>query len=581
MRKITFLAAFLTGFYGLVAQNHFQVQEAPQNTASAVEKLLDRLDAIGTTSGDVNEYFTKNEQRMLNVHFNGLQNLAPVTITQTTTQNIVPGAGIACANAIRFTDNSLYRAFDLVGDHGLTNGLQVESVQFGFDEGVSTPDTFPVYIYVYSIDDVSDFPADYQNMTLEGSAIYEASNVDSETVVDVAVDAVIPPGKAMVVELALIDDGTESNYMRFACNMDGDIASAYIMAPECGAATPTSFTDLGLDNNLILSVLGNDEPGGSGGEPVIFGIENASEQLVSFEVEDTTLEVIGSSPAVEFENAGAVDPNNTDTAYVLDSQGAFYEVDLTNGAYTSLGSIPPAASQSWTGAEFDPTTGILYAVSGDLASTGSLYKIDIDNVSKELIGTNSAHGVISLMINGNGDGFIHDIASDAFYEIDIATGATFYVGDLGFDANFGQGGTWVPGDDDHVYLSAFNSDTFQAEWRQVNIATGMSTLIAPIFLNGELAQIGWSSASGIMLAVGDNELEGFTFYPNPAQDMINLRAENPIDNVKVFNVVGQKVLDVEIGSNHAGFNVSTLNPGVYLMKISSNGETGTYRIIRN
>lgn len=581
MRKIIFVGAFLAGVVGVTAQNVFISQNAPSGH-TAIDNLLDKKEAIGTVSGDINDYFTVSEQRMLNVHFNGLRNLAPVTLSQTSSQNIEAGAGIACANTVRFTDNSLYRVFDLVGDHSITNGLKVNAVQFGFDEGVlSHPDGFPVTVNVYSIDNANDFPGVYNSMTLEGSGEYIATSGDSLTVVDVDVEADIPAGKAMVVELKLVNDGTDTNYMRFGCNMDSQTKPAYIMAAECGANTPTKFTDLGLANALILNVLGDDEPG-SAGESMIFGIENATEQLVSFDVDDTTLNILGNSIATDFENAGGIDPNDQNTAYSMDAQGRLFKIDLTTGVYTSLGTIPPTGSQTWTGGEFNPTSGEFYAVSGDLSSIGSLYKIDIAGLSKTLVGTNSAVGAISLMIDGNGNGYLHDISDDSFYGIDIATGATTYIGPLGFDANFGQGGTWVPGDEGYVYLSAFNSNTFQAEWRRLDVSTGSSTLIAPILLGGNLAQVAWSAAVGApVVGIAELQLEGFNFYPNPAKENISLKADNKIERVEMFNIIGQRVLNVQLDAKSGEVNLSPLAPGMHLMKVTINGQVGTYRVIKN
>lgn len=581
MRKIIFAGAFLAGILGVTAQNIFVNQNAPSGH-TAIDNLLDRKESIGTVSGGINDYFSVSEQRMLNVHFNGLRNLAPVTVTQTTSQNIEAGAGIACASPVRFTDNSLYRVFDLVGDHGINNGLTVNAVQFGFDEGVqSHPEGFPVTVNVYSIDNASDFPGVYNNMTLEGTGEYIATSGDSLTVVDVDVDATIPAGKAMVVELKLVNDGTDTNYMRFGCNMDTQSRPAYIMAADCGANTPTKFTDLGLTNALILNVLGDDEPG-SAGESTIYGIENSSEQLVSFDVDDTTLNILGSSIAIDFENAGGIDPNDQNTAYSMDAQGRLFKIDLTTGVYTSLGTVAPAGGQTWTGGEFDPTSGDFYAVSSDLVSTGSLYKIDLNNVSKTLIGTNSAAGAISLMIDGNGNGYLHDITDDSFYGIDIATGAATYIGPLGFDANYGQGGTWVPGDEGYVYLSAFNNDTFQGEWRRLDVSTGSSTLIAPIVLGGDLAQVAWSAAVGVpVVGIAELELDGFNFYPNPAKENISLKADNKIESVQMYNIIGQRVLDVQLDAKSAEINVSHLTPGIHLMKVTINGQAGTYRVLKN
>ena len=71
------------------------------------------------------------------------------------------------------------------------------------------------------------------------------------------------------------------------------------------------------------------------------------------------------------------------------------------------------------------------------------------------------------------------------------------------------------------------------------------------------------------LSTDDNVLEGFSFYPNPAQDMINLNARTAIENVAVFNLLGQKVLEQKVdGLSAYQLNVSTMSKGTYLMQVT-------------
>lgn len=78
MRKITLSLMCILGSFALMqAQNSLTSSVAPIESATTVESLLERLETIGTVSGSVSDYFTPNEQRALNVHFNGIQNLAP------------------------------------------------------------------------------------------------------------------------------------------------------------------------------------------------------------------------------------------------------------------------------------------------------------------------------------------------------------------------------------------------------------------------------------------------------------------------------------------------------------------------
>ncbi|QAA83177.1 HYR domain-containing protein [Aequorivita sp. H23M31] len=65
----------------------------------------------------------------------------------------------------------------------------------------------------------------------------------------------------MVVELMLVDDGTDTNNMRFGTNNDGFMGESWIKAADCGAPTPTAFAALGLTQDLIVNVLGDGETG--------------------------------------------------------------------------------------------------------------------------------------------------------------------------------------------------------------------------------------------------------------------------------------------------------------------------------
>src|SRR5690606_14390002 len=327
MKKITLLSALLIGSIGFMnAQSSLTGTNPSTQTPVSIESLITRLQNIGTVSGDVNAYFTPQEQRMLNVHFNGIQNIAPVVITQSNSQTIESGAEIACASPTSFRNNNVYRNFDLPGDFGIMNGLEVSAVEFAMGT-ISTPTGFPITANIYSTTPGS-FPGG--TLTLQGTAVYMATNADYETMINLPLSALIPAGEAMVMELVLVDDGTDTNFMRFGCNNAGETGPSYILAPDCGANVPTPLFDLGLSQGFVWNVLGDDEPGGGGGDPaVVFGINNTTASLITFDPADpAAFTTVGASPAAGFENAGAIDPNDDGTAYVLDDGGAFYSVDL-------------------------------------------------------------------------------------------------------------------------------------------------------------------------------------------------------------------------------------------------------------
>ncbi|MEZ4816995.1 MAG: T9SS type A sorting domain-containing protein [Flavobacteriaceae bacterium] len=82
------------------------------------------------------------------------------------------------------------------------------------------------------------------------------------------------------------------------------------------------------------------------------------------------------------------------------------------------------------------------------------------------------------------------------------------------------------------------------------------------------------------LDVTSNTIEGFTFYPNPANDRLNLTSVETIESVALYNILGQKVIDLNVNATNGQVDVSKLSVGAYIMKVTSNGQTGTYKVIK-
>ena len=82
------------------------------------------------------------------------------------------------------------------------------------------------------------------------------------------------------------------------------------------------------------------------------------------------------------------------------------------------------------------------------------------------------------------------------------------------------------------------------------------------------------------LSLADNAIEGFEMFPNPANNELNISASSNIEGVTVFNMIGQRVIEQSIGSTAQSINVSALQTGVYLIQVTADGQTGTYRFVK-
>ena len=69
----------------------------------------------------------------------------------------------------------------------------------------------------------------------------------------------------------------------------------------------------------------------------------------------------------------------------------------------------------------------------------------------------------------------------------------------------------------------------------------------------------------------------FTVYPNPATNVINVTSKSVIKSINVFDLLGKQV----ISSSKKQIDISNLKSGIYIVKINSNTDELTKKIIKN
>jgi len=70
---------------------------------------------------------------------------------------------------------------------------------------------------------------------------------------------------------------------------------------------------------------------------------------------------------------------------------------------------------------------------------------------------------------------------------------------------------------------------------------------------------------GTALSADTFEKASFTIYPNPSNGIVNLSSDSIIENVKIYNTLGQIVVSETSTSNEVSLNVSGLTSGVYIV----------------
>jgi hypothetical protein len=72
-------------------------------------------------------------------------------------------------------------------------------------------------------------------------------------------------------------------------------------------------------------------------------------------------------------------------------------------------------------------------------------------------------------------------------------------------------------------------------------------------------------------------------YPNPAQNLVNIACNQPLQQVSIRNTLGQIVQTFALTNNTSNYHIDTshLDAGIYLLEAKSmNGQTVATKLIK-
>jgi len=504
MRKFTFLGALVALFMlssttAVIAQTYTAQETAELNAAQAneteahvsIDALLQRYNELGSSTLTIKNHFTQAEANRLAHYFQTVNSATPeggniivATAGATETFNVLtgdlfadPSDGVTGGPG---GDCSTTDSGD-PGDYPNCNCITVTTLEAPPGEQVSV--TFTSFRVFGNFDWLAIFdgsgPVTATNTSGSGTNPTSGdpelwnSSVDGDELVD-------------MVNAGSVTFTSTNGSLTFASRFSGVVAT-------CG--WEADITTGG---------------GGGGGGSLAYGVNNATDNFINFD--PTTPDVLNAvapstADGVAFEGGGAVDPSNTDVAYAMNVNGELYEVDVTTGTYTLLGTVNQPGGETVSGLEFNPVDGTLYMLTTDIA-VSTLSTIDIGSVTSTPIGATGMAGGIALAIDGAGNAWSYDLVDDSFYSVDLTTGAATLVGPIGFNANFGQGMTWDP-NTDQIVMTCFNSDSLNGEYRTVDTATGATTFVGTLGATtpGGLNQVAWVGFNSIAPPVTNDECE--------------------------------------------------------------------------
>jgi hypothetical protein len=183
---------------------------------------------------------------------------------------------------------------------------------------------------------------------------------------------------------------------------------------------------------------------------------------------------------------------------------------------------------------------------------------------------------VEILLSDGGAKMIN-FSWDAAAEGDPATSYNWYFGltddavtnlVAGFDGSVEGGGgiTWG------TTLAEGWQTNATYYWKVSSINVSGSTE-SPVF--------SFTTGSADPLGINEFTINSLSISPNPVKDIVTINSPVGFGSIEVFNQLGQLVLKSNsILMNNNRLDLSSLNPGMYLMKINADNKSKTVKIIK-
>lgn len=88
------------------------------------------------------------------------------------------------------------------------------------------------------------------------------------------------------------------------------------------------------------------------------------------------------------------------------------------------------------------------------------------------------------------------------------------------------------------------------------------------------------AAYDVNLANSSFDNDGFTYYPNPVKNVLNLSYKQNISDIRIYNLLGQEVMMKTVNGNRSQIDMSAFLSNTYVVKVTSDSQVKTIRVIK-
>lgn len=110
---------------------------------------------------------------------------------------------------------------------------------------------------------------------------------------------------------------------------------------------------------------------------------------------------------------------------------------------------------------------------------------------------------------------------------------------------------------------------------------GVTTVIYNLEYEGEIINTcEFTTTVDAVLGTENLVVETFIIYPNPVIDLLNISSTETINNIQIFDISGKKVFTTSPHNKMTQLDLSTIVPGIYLVKLIAEDSVRIVKMIK-
>ncbi len=98
--------------------------------------------------------------------------------------------------------------------------------------------------------------------------------------------------------------------------------------------------------------------------------------------------------------------------------------------------------------------------------------------------------------------------------------------------------------------------------------------------NGQCRSQPFAVTVSLNLSVASNEFLSFKYYPNPVSSILTISATNAIQNLEIYNLLGQLLISRTFNESTISIDLNELSKSVYLVKVKAENLSREFKIIK-